>query len=127
MSTTPTRKQMTEEEYLAVERAAETRSEFHDGEVYAMSGASRPHNLISLNLASRIHTQLEGHDCEVYNNDMRVDVNGTGSYVYPDVVAVCGEPRFRDDCLDTLLNPIRHRRRRSTAAASPGATAGFHR
>lgn len=105
MSTMPTRSRSTEEEYLAVERAAEVKSEFFDGVMYAMSGATRAHVLISLNVASEIHAQLKGRNCEVYNNDLRVHIEETGSYVYPDVAAVCGEPRFAEGEMDNLLNP----------------------
>jgi Uma2 family endonuclease len=105
MSTMPDRAKMTEEEYLAIERAAETKSEFHDGEMYAMSGANRPHILATGNLFGEIRNQLKGRDCEVYSNDMRVNIKETGSYTYPDVVAVCGERRFAENEIDNLLNP----------------------
>lgn len=96
---------LTAEEYLARERAAETKSEFYAGEVFAMTGASRRHNLIVANLVRVLGNQLVDRDCEVYAADMRVRVPATDSYVYPDVVAVCGEPRLEDAELDTLLNP----------------------
>lgn len=106
MSTAPNRTKMSEDEFLAIERKAETKSEFHDGEMYAMSGAQRSHILITGNLLVAIHAQLRGRDCEVYSNDMRVHIKETGSYTYPDIVSVCGEPRFHDDKFDTLLNPV---------------------
>lgn len=77
-----------------------------DGEVFAMAGASRAHNLIALNLGSELRTQLSGRPCEVYVTDMRVAVEAHGLYTYPDAVVVCGEPRFLDAELDMLLNPI---------------------
>jgi Uma2 family endonuclease len=93
-------------DYLAAERRAEGgKSEYLDGEVIAMSGASRAHNLIALNLAASLHDQLKGRPCETYAGDMRVHTPATGLYTYPDVVVVCGEPRFDDAALDTLLNP----------------------
>jgi Uma2 family endonuclease len=93
-------------EYLALERAATLgRSEFINGQIYAMSGASREHNLISGNVFGEIRNQLRGRPCEAYMNDMRVRVNVTGAYLYPDVVVVCGEPRFEDASVDTLTNP----------------------
>lgn len=95
----------TPEQYLALERKAESRSEFYDGFIEAMAGASRAHGLISLNLASQLLQQLEHRPCEVYNGDMRVWVGAASRYTYPDVVVVCGEPRFQDSDLDTLLNP----------------------
>lgn len=93
------------EDYLAAERRAETKSEYLDGEVFAMSGASRSHNLVALNAAAALHGQLKGRPCETYAGDMRVHIPATGLYTYPDVTVVCGEPRFDDSELDTLLNP----------------------
>ncbi len=97
---------LTPQDYLAWERRQETRHEFFDGEVFAMTGASRAHNLVCLNIAASLHTQLRGKPCEVYNNDMRVKVSETGMYTYPDIVAACAEPRFEDAEVDTLLNPV---------------------
>ncbi len=96
---------LTPEEYLAIERDAEAKSEYLNGEVFSMVGASRKHNLIALNVASELRRQLRGKPCEAYVNDMRVRVSATGLYTYPDVVVVCGEPQFEDAEVDTLLNP----------------------
>lgn len=104
MSTQP-KPYLSPQEYLAVERAAAYKSEYFAGEVFAMSGASRPHNLIVTNLISELRGQLRGRPCEVYPSDMRVKVSPTGLYTYPDVVVVCGTPRFDDAHTDTLLNP----------------------
>jgi len=93
------------EEYLARERRAEIKSEYHDGEVSAMSGASRAHNLIVTNFVRELSLRLRDRDCEVYPSDMRVKVDPTGLYTYPDVIVVCGEPVFEDEHVDTLLNP----------------------
>jgi len=97
---------MTPEEYLAFERASPTKHEYFAGEVFAMSGASRAHNLIAGNVFAGLHGQLRGHPCEAYMGDMRVQVSETGLYTYPDVVVVCGEPQFEDAEVDTLLNPL---------------------
>jgi Uma2 family endonuclease len=70
-----------------------------------MAGASRKHNIVGLNTASSLNTQLAEQDCEVYANDLRVCISSTGLYTYPDVVVVCGEPQFLDEEFDTLLNP----------------------
>lgn len=104
MSAEPQRR-LTVEEYLALERESETRHEYLDGEVFAMSGASREHNLIGTNLVGALYSQLKRHGCEQYANDMRVHIPATGLYTYPDLVVVCGEPRFEDDERETLLNP----------------------
>lgn len=104
MSTLP-QKRYTPEEYLTLERKAEYKSQYYDGKIFAMAGASRRHNLIAVNIASEMRARLRGRPCEVYGSDMRVKVSPTGLYTYPDVVVVCGEPRFEDDHEDTLLNP----------------------
>ena len=85
---------MTVEEYLALERQASCKSEYFNGEVFAMSGASRRHNLISLNIGAELRAQLKQRSCEVYTSDLRVKINRTGLYTYPDVVVVCEEPTF---------------------------------
>jgi Uma2 family endonuclease len=96
---------VTPEEYLAFERGCEYRNEYLNGEIRAMTGASREHNLIGLNIASELRARLKGRPCEVYHTDMRVRVPSANVYTYPDVVVVCGEPKFEDGRLDTLLNP----------------------
>ncbi|HEX7530117.1 MAG TPA: Uma2 family endonuclease [Pyrinomonadaceae bacterium] len=96
---------VTPEEYLALERKAEYKSEYLHGEIFAMSGASRKHNLVAGNIVAELNRQLRGKPCEVYPSDMRVKVTATGLYTYPDVVVVCGEPKFEDEYVDTLLNP----------------------
>ncbi|MDQ1640180.1 MAG: hypothetical protein QOF62_3519 [Pyrinomonadaceae bacterium] len=95
----------TPEEYLAFERKAENKNEYVNGEIFAMTGASRKHNLIVANIVGELREQLKGKPCEVYPGEMRVKAPATRSYVYPDVVVVCDEPKFEDDQLDTLLNP----------------------
>ncbi|MGH2543184.1 MAG: Uma2 family endonuclease, partial [Ardenticatenaceae bacterium] len=81
---------ITPEEYLALERGAREKSEYFDGEIVAMTGASREHNLIALNVGGELRAQLKQRRCEVYSSDMRVRIPGRYRYVYPDVVVVCG-------------------------------------
>ena len=97
---------MSPDEYLALERQSETRSEYLDGEMFAMAGSSFNHNVIVGNVLGELRQQLKGRPCRVCPNDQRVHVPATGLYTYPDVVVVCGEPRFQDGKMDTLLNPI---------------------
>ena len=101
----PAEQFITAADYLALERQAETKSEYLNGHIYAMGGASRSHNRITVNLTAVLHAQLKRKPCEPFSGDMRVKVNPTGLYTYPDVVVVCGEPRFEDAQVDTLLNP----------------------
>jgi Uma2 family endonuclease len=96
---------LTLEQYLEIERKAEFKSEYYRGEMFAMARASWAHNLLVAHLLRDIGQQLRGKPCEVYPSDMRVRVSSTGLYTYPDVVAVCGEPRLLDNQFDTLLNP----------------------
>ncbi len=93
------------QEYLALERQAETKSEYYAGEVFAMAGASRRHVKIMVNTVVSLAAQLKERSCEVFTSDMRVKVSATGLYTYPDVAVVCGKPRFDDDQEDILLNP----------------------
>lgn len=95
----------TPEEYLARERKSLDKSEYRDGHIYTMPGASRKHNLITFNISGEFYIQLRTRSCEVYTNDMRVKVGAAGLYTYPDVTVVCDEPRFDDTHFDTLLNP----------------------
>lgn len=96
---------LTPEEYLAKERKALTKSEYRNGHIHAMPGASRKHNLITAHIVGEFYIQLRDRACEVYPSDMRVKVSAAGLYTYPDVIVVCDEPRFDDTHFDTLLNP----------------------
>jgi Uma2 family endonuclease len=100
----PLKNRMSPEEYLSRERAAEYKSEYFAGEVFAMVGASEEHNLIVTNLIVELGSQLKKRPCKVYPSDMRVKVSPAGLYTYPDVVVVSGEARFEDKHSDTLLN-----------------------
>jgi Uma2 family endonuclease len=93
-------------EYLQIERAAETKSEFFDGDMFAMAGGTRAHSLIAANLVREIGNRLKTTDCVAYNADLRVKVEATGLFTYPDVSVACGSQRFLDEEQDTLLNPV---------------------
>jgi Uma2 family endonuclease len=95
---------LTPEEYLAIERAAEFKSEYYDGQMFAMSGGTFPHVLTISNLSYSIRNALSGRGCRVLSSDLRVRASGS-AYCYPDVAVVCETPRFADDQKDTLLNP----------------------
>jgi Uma2 family endonuclease len=93
------------QEYLRLERLAETKNEYLDGQMVAMTGATLRHNGIVTNLARELSGQLYDRPCEVYPNDLRVRIPSANVYVYPDATVVCGEPRLEDSFFDTLLNP----------------------
>ncbi|MBD2022349.1 Uma2 family endonuclease [Leptolyngbya sp. FACHB-36] len=81
--------QMTPEEYLEWEPRQEIRYEYIDGDIFAMTGGSKPHNRIALNLAGALDSHLQGKGCEVYIADVKVQVSAAGPYHYPDVVVTC--------------------------------------
>ena len=97
---------LTFEDWLAAERAAtDARSEFVDGEIFAMTGGSEAHNTISVNISAELRAQFKGRPCNVYAGDMKVRVDAANIGTYPDVLAVCGERTFHDGRRDTLTNP----------------------
>jgi Uma2 family endonuclease len=119
----------TPEEYLERERAAEAKSEYLDGAIIAMAGASRAHSLINTNLASLLNAALRDQPCEVHASDMRVRVAAGRLYTYPDIAVVCGEAQTEDAHGDTLLNPtvIFEVLSPTTEAYDRGAKFGYYR
>jgi Uncharacterized protein conserved in cyanobacteria len=104
--TMPARRLFTPDEYLILERRSEFKSEYFDGEIFAMSGATLAHNRITTNLVMEIGLQLKGKPCQHFMSDMRVGVTARGPYFYPDVSVVCGKPQLRDNTKDCLMNPV---------------------
>lgn len=96
---------LTPAEYLAFERASPHKHEFYAGQIYAMAGGSRSHNLIVGNIMRELGTQLRKRNCTLYPSDMRVKIEQIGLYTYPDITVVCGEELFEDEQQDVLLNP----------------------
>jgi Uma2 family endonuclease len=95
---------LTEDEYFALDSAAEFKSEFYDGVMYAMSGGTYPHGQIILNLGAELRQALRGRRCSVTASDVRVRVD-RDTYAYPDIAVVCSEPRFAENNKNTLSNP----------------------
>lgn len=103
MASSPVSK-LTEEQYLAIERAADFKSDFLDGVMYAMSGGSPRHADLHGNIYAELRTMLRGGPCKAYNSDLRVRVSSR-MYTYPDVSVVCGKPLLGIE-EDNLLNPV---------------------
>lgn len=97
---------LTAEQYLSHERQSETKSEYFDGEIFAMAGASREHNQISANLIRVLGNQLLDKPCSVYSSDMKVRIEKARKYTYPDLVVACQTECFEDEHRDVLLNPV---------------------
>ncbi len=129
MSSAAVQSHLTPEEYLALERKATIKSEYLDGQMYAMSGASREHNIVCGNIFVALHLQLQERTCEIYSSEMRVKVSAAGLYTYPDILVVCDEPRFEDASVDSLLNPtaLFEVLSPSTEAYDRGAKFGYYR
>ncbi len=94
------------DDYLAWESQQPYKYELIDNRIYPMTGASLSHNYISVKLAVALDSRLSDKGCAVYTSDMRVQVEQSGTYTYPDLVVLCSEPRLRPYAeQDTLLNP----------------------
>jgi Uma2 family endonuclease len=106
MTAAPASRGLTPEAYLALERAAEVKHEYWHGELFAMAGASRRHNVLVANLVRVLGNALLERPYEVYPSDMRVAGASREVFTYPDVTVVCGEPTFADGAHDTLLDPL---------------------
>jgi Uma2 family endonuclease len=104
MSTSPKPK-LTASEYLEIERRAKFRSEFFQGEMFAMAGGSHEHNRVKENLVIELGIRLKGGPCQTYSSDQRVLVEATGLYTYPDIVILCGEGTYDAADRDSLTNP----------------------
>lgn len=102
----PDQKYYTPEEYLALEEAADYRSEYYQGEILARSSSSVNHNRIAGNLMIALERAFENKPCEAFITDMRLLVKKNGLYTYPDVMAVCGQLEFAEGRDDTLTNPV---------------------
>jgi Uma2 family endonuclease len=96
---------LTPEQYLEIERKAEFKSEYLQGEMFAMAGGSLAHNRLVFNTIAAIAPQLRAGSCQGLPSDMRVHIPATGLFTYPDVIVVCGQPQLLDGRNDTLLNP----------------------
>ncbi len=95
---------MTPEGYLSFERASDQKHEYADGEIFAMSGGTREHNLVAANVLSELHSALLERPCEVYGSDQKLKTPA-GKYHYPDISVVCGPPVFEDEKRDVMRNP----------------------
>ena len=95
---------LSEERYLQLDRQAETRSEFHDGEMFAMAGGSPNHSLLANRVGSLLDRQVPG-GCRTFNSDLRIKVAAAGVYTYADCTVICGDLEYADDQRDVVLNP----------------------
>lgn len=96
---------LTVAEYLERERTVPLKSEYFEGELFAMAGGSPQHSLMATNLAAEFRRQLKGSGCVVFNSDLRVKVDCTGLWTYPDLTIVCGRLRLAEEDPESVVNP----------------------
>lgn len=93
------------EEYLEYENSSPEKHEYYKGEIFAMSGASKSHNIISANLSFAIRRRLNGKGCRPYNSDQRIHIPSNTLFTYPDISIVCEEFVSLENDEMNLLNP----------------------
>ncbi len=94
------------EEYLEIEAAADYKSEYYQGEIFAMSGGSPKHSRICVNLNWAIREATRNKDCGGFESNMKLEIAEADSYVYPDLMVVCGEVRLAENTTDVITNPV---------------------
>lgn len=93
------------QEYLEEETLTGIKHEYFRGETFAMVGGTPRHALIATNFLRESSEALKGRPCVAYNGDLRIKVDESGLYTYPDASIICGELRLDRDLADTVLNP----------------------
>jgi Uma2 family endonuclease len=106
MALTKSNQRLSESQYLEIERAAEFKSEYFDGEMFAMAGGSRKHSLIASNLIRELGDKLKGRPSVVFNGDLRIKIEVSGLYTYPNASVVCGPSKSVTGADDTIVNPV---------------------
>lgn len=102
---TAEKKHYTVEEYLEIDRRSPVKCEYYQGEIFAMAGASPDHNVIAANVIGELRNRLKGGPCVPYAGDLRVKVDRTELYAYPDATVICGQPNYDEEDRITVLNP----------------------
>jgi len=102
----PKKQYYTKEEYLEMEAAADFKSEYYQGEIFAMSGGSLDHSTICFNLNRRVGEAIDPEKCRGFESNMKLEIAAADSYVYPDVMVVCGEVEVAENTTDVIKNPM---------------------
>lgn len=102
----PILKYYSEKDYLDFERNSQERHEYYKGEIFLMSGASYEHNVIEDNLRGILHSFLKNTHYRSFGSNLRIHIPVNSLYTYPDIMIICGEPKFHDQQFDTVLNPV---------------------
>ena len=94
------------QEYFALEEKADSKSEFYNGEIFAMSGGTLNHALIATNFNGELRNSLAGKNCLVIGSDLLIRIEKADSNVYPDGMVICEEPEYFEDRKDIVKNPL---------------------
>ncbi len=97
---------LTPEQYLEIEREADIKSEYINGEMFAMSGGTLPHAILASRLIASLQATLDSRGCTIVGSDLRVRVAVKGPFFYPDLTVYCGQAELADEYSATLLNPV---------------------
>jgi len=92
-------------DYLALERETDLRHEFLDGEAWAMAGGTLRHSGVKTNLTRAMGSALLGHPCRPYDVDLKIHIEDTGLFTYPDLSVICGQPRRSPEDRNAATNP----------------------
>ena len=93
------------EEYLQMENTEVVKHEYYQGEIFPMSGAKVPHNIISGNIYAMLHARLKGKKCKPFNTDQRIHISSNTLFTYPDISVICGEVITLNNDDYNVLNP----------------------
>ena len=92
-------------EYLDFEARAETKHEYVNGRVYAMSGGTIEHARLAMAVGAELKRALGSKRCVAYSSDLRIRILGTGRSTYPDVSVICGRAEHAPDDRNAAVNP----------------------
>lgn len=105
MATPAHRIDYTINDYLQLEASSSTKHEFLAGQIYGMAGGTPEHAALKSAITGLLFQELRGKPCRLYDADLRVAVQATGLYTYPDVTAVCGAPERDATDSNAITNP----------------------
>lgn len=100
------KRRLTRDEYLDTEAHAEFKSEYYNGEIFAMTGGSPQHSMICFNLIRRIGEAADKQNCIGFESNLKLEISAKNAFVYPDIMVVCGKPELPPDCTDAIRNPM---------------------
>lgn len=106
MNTATKKQRYTFEEYLTLEEKAEFKSEYHNGEIYAMSGGTPVHSQVAGNIGAELRSALRDKNCISYTSDLKIRIETANRAVYPDASVFCGDLVYYEDRKDVVTNPI---------------------